>query len=230
MIGVAEGRHPLIPRPLRLNEFGTGSLQILIMVSAIVRGIDYSDGNISVNSPALSVVEKAAPLYLWGMTILLFAAVIAVGSVFGNLIAVSVGHGVIGAVYLALAVGQGAVVLEEGHSWEPGRVEIIGTIVAVVSVAALWLLREVIKGRGKASWPELFRCLRRGWRYDLLVAAGVYAILTLTLSTDGIRTASGLAVAGGIHLLLAKAAQRLHDVDDSLAALPPGDPLRSAIQ
>ncbi|MDV8022252.1 hypothetical protein [Rhodococcus sp. IEGM 1330] len=100
----------LIPKPIHLGETATAWIKFTILWTVTLRGLDYLSG---VTGPvaSLGVVERAAPLWLWG-AILLASCVVAVSGTFSGMRSLLiVGHLAAGLTMMALGFGQLLVVV-----------------------------------------------------------------------------------------------------------------------
>lgn len=95
----------LIPKPIQLGETATAWFKFTILAVATLRAMDYITG---VNGPvtSLGVVERAAPLWVWGWVLGLSAVTALFGTFTGLRSLLIAGHIVAGLTMMALGVGQ----------------------------------------------------------------------------------------------------------------------------
>ncbi len=163
------------------------TVQLLLTVQAASRGMDYvqrrpSEGEGAIPA-ALSVVEAAAPLPLWGAGLLLAAGLVFAGLFGGWTAPIITGHGLLAALYGAFSYGLG-----NQTRLESGPAVLLG-VALMLPAAAL----------GVSRWQ------RRAWlrftaAIGLLVVGG-------WITADGLgydfRTGTGLLVAGLCHTAFA---------------------------
>ena len=129
----------LIPKPIHLGETATAWIKFTILWTVTLRGLDYLTG---VDGPvtSLGVVERAAPLWLWGLILLASSMVALVGTFTGYRSFLIAGHLAAGLTMMALGVGQLLVVISpEGISgYRTGAGIIGGGILHVVIAFSAW--------------------------------------------------------------------------------------------
>lgn len=131
----------------RLNRFDTTVLTLVLSAIALLRSWDYATPppwltSEPRRSPGLSVVESAAPLWLWSTWLAVGGLVLAVSALARIHIGVAAGHAILFVAYLALAVGF---TIEYGSApWADG----------VRSAGPMWLIAAL----------HLLIMTRTGWR------------------------------------------------------------------
>ena len=92
--------------PARLGLTDSIGITILLTLAAAVRGFDYLTPRVY-PSPALSVVEAAFPLWVWGLMFALPAIFLAVSALARIHAGVWIGHWLLVIAYVGLATGLG---------------------------------------------------------------------------------------------------------------------------
>lgn len=95
----------LIPKPIRLGETATAWIKFTILATVTLRAMDYITG-VDTSPAALGVVERAAPLWVWGWALGASAAIALIGTFTGARSLLIVGHLVAGLTMMALGFGQ----------------------------------------------------------------------------------------------------------------------------
>lgn len=129
----------LIPKPIHLGETATAWIKFTILWTVTLRGLDYLTG---VTGPvaSLGVVERAAPLWLWGLILLGSSVIAVVGTFTGLRSLLIVGHLAAGLTMMALGFGQLLVVLspESISGYRTGAGIIGGGILHWVIAFSAW--------------------------------------------------------------------------------------------
>lgn len=93
--------------PGRFGLYDSIGITCVLVIISLVRGYDYLTPD-SVPTPALSVVEQAFPIHVWGLAFTLPAVLLATAVLARIHAGVWAGHWLLGIAYVALAVGLGA--------------------------------------------------------------------------------------------------------------------------
>lgn len=91
-------------RPARLTSVDVVALTGGLIVAAGVRSGDYATGD-DATSPLMSVIETAAPMWLWALVVGAGGVLLAAGMLTRRHALVWVGYGTLWIVYLALMIG-----------------------------------------------------------------------------------------------------------------------------
>lgn len=102
-------------------------------LEATIRGIDYATGDRAGVTEALSVVEAALPLQVWGVLILTGATTFLTGAIMRKHNPIIAGSLILMATYMALAVGLFMRMVERGWPWDGFR-----TPTMFVAISALY--------------------------------------------------------------------------------------------
>lgn len=152
------------------------TVQLLLTGQAASRGMDYVQSRPAVPfSPALSVVEAAAPLTLWGCGLLLGAGIVFAGLFGGWVLPIVIGHAVLAAMYGAFAYG-----LLDQTPIDSGPLALLGVSLMLPGVYL-----------GVSRWRS-YRWVRFLLAFTLLIAGGW--VTAAGLGYD-FRTGTGLLVA-----------------------------------
>lgn len=123
--------------PARLGLSDSIGITLLLTIVGLIRGFDYLTPK-STMSPALSVVEAAFPLWVWGIMFAVpsvFLAVSALGRIHAG---VWVGHWLLVIAYFGLAVGLGVEYL--GRPWFDG-IRTVGSLAVPFAIHGLVAFR-----------------------------------------------------------------------------------------
>lgn len=165
----------------------TLAAKMVLLGAMVVRGVDYLVGDSPDTARRLSVIESAAPLWLWGA--ILVAA--GVGGFISILLregrGVMISHLVGWVAYWALGVGIiSDVVKRTGAGWDvllpPAGALLVGVVCA-------WIA-----------------CHFSGWEYAPITTVGIgvtAAFAVASIQLDGLRSATILLSVGLVHGLLA---------------------------
>ncbi|MEQ7008461.1 hypothetical protein ABN028_20005 [Actinopolymorpha sp. B17G11] len=118
-----------------MPSWATRFLAWLLALVAATRGLDYVLGD-PVGGPALRYVVALAPLDMWGLAFLVAGTLLGAGLSLQRHIAVWIGHGLLGIVYLTLAIALGQAAASLGDGWRG-----TGTF---LTLSALHLLRVLL--------------------------------------------------------------------------------------
>ena len=127
--------------PARLGLSDSIGITILLTFVGLVRGVDYITPKTTA-SPALSLVEQAFPLWVWGLMFAVPSVFLAVSAIARVHAGVWIGHWLLVIAYVGLATGLSVEYL--GRPWFDG-------IRTVASLAAPFALHAMI-------------AFRTGWR------------------------------------------------------------------
>ena len=123
--------------PARLGLSDSIGITILLTLAAAVRGIDYLTPRVY-PSPALSVVEAAFPLWVWGVMFSAPAVFLAVSALARVHAGVWIGHWLLVIAYVGLAAGLG--VEYAGRPWFDG-IRTIGSLAVPCAIHCLVAFR-----------------------------------------------------------------------------------------
>lgn len=160
--------------------------KLVLFGTMLIRGVDYWAGE-DVTPMRLTVVEAAAPLWVWGLILIAgaFVGFISISMRWGK--GVMYGHFAGSVTYLSLAVG---VVADVAH-----KTTITGQALA---------LPAIVLGVGCVATACTVRWST--WKFAELTAVGITTSLTLAslaLHFDGLRSASILLTISTLHGLMA---------------------------
>lgn len=161
--------------------------QIILLILAVIRGLDYGTGESEDTARRLGAVEMAAPMWLWGLLFTSAASAVFIAIAWRWAAGITAGHAALSALYGAIGVGIVIDVWERAES-SNGQFGYLLTIPAVTVIAVLW---------GVKKYPHQFAPA---------VIVGVFLALTLgalTISLDGLRSATILIGLASIHALIA---------------------------
>lgn len=98
-------RRRFIMYPLSMGQGETSVVHTLALATAAVRGVDYL---FPAEAPAsaLGLIERAAPLWVWGALFIVGAVIVVVGLLADSLPSVFLGHVGLASLYAAIGFGQ----------------------------------------------------------------------------------------------------------------------------
>lgn len=123
--------------PARLGLSDSIGITILLTFVAAVRGFDYITPK-TMESPALSVVEQAFPLWVWGLMFAVPAVFLAATALARIHAGVWVGHWLLVIAYVGLAVGLGVEYIQ--RPWLDG-IRTVGALLVPFALHALVAFR-----------------------------------------------------------------------------------------
>lgn len=123
--------------PARLGLSDSLGLTILLTFVAALRGFDYLTPT-STESPALSIVEAAFPLWIWGLMFAVPAVFLAISAIARIHAGVWIGHWLLVISYVGLTTGLGAEYL--ARPWFDG-IRTAGSLAVPLLIHALVAFR-----------------------------------------------------------------------------------------
>lgn len=123
--------------PGRLSGFDTRTLTWVLVAMATLRTLDYSTGA-DVDSPTLTAVEQAAPLWVWAILTGVGALILAGGALARIHFAVWLGYVWLATTYVGLLAGVLMTSLET--PWFDG-IRSAGLVIGILAIHSLLALR-----------------------------------------------------------------------------------------